>query len=77
MSLADDQIRNNTYNALDELAKRVNRVHSKNPLKAAEAAFDFENDIEKAKIKEPPFGSGKTVMDPEEVLRGIQKDMTR
>lgn len=77
MSLADDQIINNSYNALDELARRVNRTNTKEAMKAAQVVVDFEADIERAKIKEPAIGQGKTVIDPEKLLRGIQDDMSR
>lgn len=77
MSLVDDQIRNDSYNALDELGKRVNR--DKNPMKAAEAAIEFEADVEKASKsdKKITVEPGKTVIDPEALLREIQDDMSR
>ena len=77
MSLADDQILNNSYNALDELARRINRTHTKEAMKAAQIVVDYETDIERAKIKEPGIGTGKTVIDPEKLLDEIKEDMTR
>ena len=77
MSLVDDQIITNQYNALDELGRRVNKVSGKDPMKAAQAVIDFEADMEKAKEVKEKVEPGKTVIDPEELLRGIQDDMTR
>lgn len=76
MSLVDDQIRNDSENALDELSKRVNK--EKNPIRAAEALLKFETDLERAQKKtKETVEPGKTVINPEELLRGIQEDMTR
>ncbi len=77
MSLVDDQIINDSNNALDELSKRINRV--KNPIEAAIAVSRFEEDMIRTKEddKNKKNGEGKTIIDPEKILREIQDDMER
>lgn len=76
MSLVDDQILNDSQNALDELSKRINR--EKNPMKAAEAVLSFEDGMAKAKNEKTVEAKpGKTIINPEELLREIQEDMAR
>lgn len=77
MSLVDDQIINNSYNALDELGRRINKVNSKDPMKAAQAVMEFEAAVERAKEKDNGVELGKTIIDPEDLLKGIQDDMSR
>ena len=82
MSLADDQIINNdSYNALDEYGKRINKC--KYVLEAVQATTEFDIELEKAKKKEKV--EGKTVIDPEAkqkidyeaLVRGIKDEMER
>ena len=82
MSLADDQIRNDSYNLLDELSKRENK--SKNVLDAIQVVEEFEDGLKRA--TENKIQEGKTVIDPEmkkekinqeELIKGIQEEMER
>ena len=77
MSLADDQILNDSHNALDELSRRVNAA--KGPIKAAEEVIKFEAELEMAEKEEKKdvVKPKKTVINQEELLRGIREDMSR
>ena len=79
MSLVDDQIRYDTYNALDELGKRVNK--SRNVLESIQTVIDFETDMQKysgPKSKEEiVVTEEKPAINSAALAQEIQADMSR
>ncbi len=74
MSLVDDQIRNDSDNALDKLSREIN--NAKDPLKAVAKIQQFEEDLNKAKTKKPTKDKN-TIVVPDNLLREIREDMER
>ena len=79
MSLVDDQITNDTYNALDELGRRVNK--SRNVLDAIQKVVDFESDMQKFKgpqsKEEENVVPEKNPINSAALAQEIQADMSR